>query len=108
MKHRALLLATLIATGAALSGCIVTPSRHGYSGAIVTVAPPPPEQELYDRPPVVGYIWIGGFWNWIGGRHVWVGGHWEAPREGYRWAPHTWVRVDGGYRLNEGHWERRR
>ena len=24
--------------------------------------------------PVPGYVWFGGYWNWVGGRHVWDAG----------------------------------
>jgi hypothetical protein len=100
----------------ALAGCVVAPAQpyYGgapaqpyYGGAPVMVAPPPPQVEVVGVSPVAGYIWIGGFWNWVGGRHVWVGGHWEAPRPGQRWVPHQWVREGGGWRLHEGHWDRR-
>ncbi len=98
----------------ALSGCIVAPPRPYYAAPapvvyaapVVQVAPPPPQVEVVGVPPVAGYIWIGGYWNWVGGRHVWVGGRWEAPRPGYRWVPHRWERVGNGYQLREGHWER--
>jgi hypothetical protein len=28
--------------------------------------------------PGPGYIWIGGYWSWTGGRHVWSRGHWRG------------------------------
>ena len=100
----------------ALAGCVVAPAQPYYSGAPaqpyyagapVMVAPPPPQVEVIGVAPVAGYIWIGGFWNWVGGRHVWVGGHWEAPRPGHHWVPHQWVSEGGGWRLHEGHWGQR-
>ena len=109
---RKILIAMAVASAASalsLSGCVVVPARPlAYEGAVVNVAPPEPENEYYGNPPVAGYIWLSGYWNWVGGRHVWVGGHWEAPRPGYHWVPHTWVRVGAGWHLNEGHWERHR
>lgn len=90
-----------------LGGCIVAP-EPAYVGAPVAVAPPPPQAEVIGAPPVVGYVWVGGYWNWVGERHVWVGGHWVAPRSGYHWIPHRWVQTRGGWRLAEGHWERGR
>ena len=102
--------ASLAAAGAVLSACVVAPvapyGAYPAGGEVVAAAPPAPQVEVYGAPPVAGYIWIGGFWNWVGGRHVWVGGHWEAPRPGYYWSPHRWVPVAGGYRLAPGHWER--
>jgi hypothetical protein len=92
---------------AALAGCVVAPARPYYGAEVVAVAPPPPREEFIGLAPAPGYVWIGGYWGWGGGRHEWVGGHWEAPREGYRWAPHVWVREERGWRLHPGHWERR-
>jgi len=98
----ALALATLT-----LSACVVT-ARPGYygGGAVVTVAPPEPQVEVMGVAPAPGYVWFGGYWNWVGGRHVWVPGGWHAGRPGYHWVPHHWVAQGGGYRLAQGHWER--
>lgn len=98
--------AALALVATLLSGCVVAPIGPPYGGAVVSVAPPAPNVEVYGPPPVVGYIWIAGFWNWVGNRHVWVPGHWDAPRPGYRWAPHRWAPIGGGWRLDPGHWER--
>ncbi len=97
-----------LALSLALGGCIVEPARGvGYVGGVVVTEPPAPVVEEYGVAPAPGYVWLGGYWNWVGGRHVWVGGHWSAPRPGYRWEPHRWEHVNGGYRLREGHWARR-
>jgi hypothetical protein len=96
---------TLAALG--MTGCVVAPVGPYYGGEpVVTVAPPPLQAEYVGPPPVVGYIWIGGFWNWVGGRHVWVQGHWDAPRPGYHWVPHRWEQVPNGWRHQPGRWER--
>ncbi|MGA9024470.1 MAG: YXWGXW repeat-containing protein [Steroidobacteraceae bacterium] len=104
-------LLALAATATLLGGCVVSgsvgiPAPRLYVG-VVSEAPPPPQVEVIGVPPQPGYVWLGGYWNWVGGRHVWVGGHWEAPRAGYRWVPHEWVHAGGGWRLREGHWARR-
>jgi len=84
MKNRT--LSALLAAAAIAGGCAIVPANGPYySGDAVVVAPPPPRIEYVGRPPVVGQIWIGGFWFWTGHRHEWVPGHWEAPRRGYRW-----------------------
>ena len=97
----------LLVAGALLGGCVVAPAPGYYGGAVVTVAPPAPEVEVYGAPPYAGAVWLGGYWNWVGGRHVWVGGHWDHGRPGYHWVPHTWERSGGGWRMHEGHWARR-
>jgi hypothetical protein len=106
------LLFAALATATLLGGCVVrgsvaVPEPVVYVGGTVSVAPPPPQVEVIGVPPQPGYVWLGGYWNWAGGRHVWVGGHWEAPRAGYRWVPHEWVHAGGGWRLRQGHWARR-
>jgi hypothetical protein len=93
---------------ASLSACVVYPyGAEDYQGGYVAAPPPAPLVEQYGAPPVVGYVWLGGYWNWAGGRHVWVRGHWEAPRAGYRWVPHRWEHQSGGWRLARGHWAHR-
>jgi len=90
-----------------LAGCVVAPApAPAYDSPTVMVAPPVAQVEVVGVAPAPGYVWAGGYWNWVGGRHVWVGGHWMAGRPGYHWAPHRWVAVGGGWRLARGHWER--
>ncbi len=96
----------LAMTSVLLSGCIVAPPPRYYADGPVMVAPPAPQVEVVGAPPAPGYVWIGGYWNWVGGRHEWVGGHWEAGRPGWHWVPHHWVAWRGGYRLVAGHWAR--
>ena len=105
-----LLLAALI-TAALLGGCVVrgtvaVPAPVVYIGGTVNVAPPPPQVEVIGAPPQAGYVWIGGYWNWVGGRHEWVSGHWAVGRPGHHWVVHQWVRQGDGWRLKTGHWER--
>ena len=96
-----------LALCAVFAGCVVEPARVHYYGGVVVTEPPAPIVEEYGTAPTPGYVWLGGYWNWAGGRHVWVAGHWDRPRPGYRWEPHHWERVQGGWRLHEGRWTRR-
>jgi len=104
-------LAVAAAAALAVSACVVVPARGyrggGYYTGAVSIAPPAPQVEVYGVPPVAGYVWLGGFWNWVGGRHVWVGGHWSAPHTGYRWAPNRWEHRRDGWHMNGGAWVRR-
>jgi hypothetical protein len=102
----AALTAAILLGGCVVRGSIGVPAPAVYVGT-VSVAPPVPQVEVIGEAPQPGFVWIGGYWNWVGGRHVWVGGHWDSPRAGYRWVPHEWVRTGGGWRLREGHWARR-
>ena len=120
--RRRSLLGLWIATAAAplaawgLSGCVVAPlPPPGYPTVVepgpgpVVVAPqgPPP---LVVEPVVVapapGYIWIGGYWSWSGGRASRRAGHWAAPRPGYHWVPRQWSQGPGGWHQHGGHWAR--
>lgn len=96
--------ASLLLAGALLGGCVVAPAPGYYRGAVVTVAPPAPLVEVVGVAPAPGYLWFGGYWNWVGNRHVWVAGHWGPGRPGYYWVPHAWVPAAGGWRLARGHW----
>jgi hypothetical protein len=98
--------------GAALcllvSACVVAPTPGGlYVGPAIAAAPPPPQVEYYGAAPAPGFFWIGGYWNWVGGRYAWVGGHWERPRPGYRWEGRRWVHGRDGWHMNGGRWVRR-
>ena len=104
------LLATCCLVGAgsigALSSCAVAPDQRHYADGLVLVAPPAPQVEVIGTPPQAGYVWVGGYWNWVGGRHQWVPGHWVAPRPGYHWVATEWVRQGDGWRLRRGRWQR--
>lgn len=101
-----LLIAPLAAAMLLLGGCVAQPVHEPYYGPVVRVAPPSPYYEYPGTPPVVGYIWISGYWNWGGVRYVWVPGRWEAPRAGYYWVPHRWERDGEHWRQHGGRWER--
>jgi hypothetical protein len=101
----AALAATTLLSGCVVRGSVAVPAPVVTVG-YVSVAPPPPQVEVIGEPPQPGYVWIGGYWNWVGGQHVWVRGHWSAPRPGYHWVAHVWVHENGGWRLHEGHWAR--
>lgn len=105
MKNK-LLLTALVTGSVLLSGCAVYPVDDPYYDQPVRMAPPPPQYEYYGSPPVVGHVWITGYWNWVGVRHVWVPGRWEAPRPGYLWVPHRWERDGDHWRRHGGRWDR--
>lgn len=105
MKTNRWVATSLAAITLLSSGCVVAPVGRPYYGEAVVVAPPPPRIE-YVGPPLAGHIWIGGYWNWVGGRHEWAPGHWEASRPGYRWLPRRWERSGPHWRQHGGYWDR--
>ena len=104
-RWAAVALVALALPAALLTGCLVPDQRH-YVDGLVLVAPPSPREEIVGDPPEPGYVWLGGYWNWVGNRHEWVPGHWTVARPNREWIPYQWVRQGDGWTLKKGHWQR--
>jgi hypothetical protein len=69
-------------------------------------SPPPVPREVVVVRPAPEYVWIGGYYSYVGvGRYEWVPGRWEMPppqRRAYV-APH-WKRTGGNYVYVRGYW----
>jgi hypothetical protein len=89
-----------------LNACVIVPDQRHYADGVVMLAPPPQREEIVGTAPAPGYVWINGYWGWMGDRHEWLAGHWSAPRPGRHWVPHQWIRQGDGWRLRPGHWAR--
>jgi hypothetical protein len=98
-------LAGLLA-GLLLAACVVAPDQRHDAGGIVMVAPPAARVEIIGAPPTAGYVWMDGYWNWVGDRHEWVPGRWVAPHPGHHWRTYRWVRQGDGWHLKPGRWVR--
>lgn len=102
---------SLLVLGAAvlvgMGGCATYVVDDPYYDSVrpVIVAPPPLRHEAPGYPPVAGFVWITGYWNWIGASYVWVPGRWIAPRPGHIWVPHRWERDGDHWRQHGGRWE---
>ncbi|MEJ5151908.1 hypothetical protein [Comamonas sp. MYb396] len=113
--HSAVLCAGALAVATLVTGCVVAPAdsyAYGNTGAVVVSPQEPPALQYEPAPvavaPISTQIWIGGFWDWYGGRYVWRQGHWASPpHRGDRWVPREWVRSPHGWQARGGHWERR-
>jgi hypothetical protein len=80
-------------------------------------APMPLEQVVQTAPPPViieaapvprpGFVWVVGYWGWMGSRHMWMPGHWIVDRPGYVWVGNSWAHRGPGWRFESGHWGRR-
>ncbi|WHZ10443.1 MAG: hypothetical protein OJF60_000882 [Burkholderiaceae bacterium] len=105
--RRAVPAVVAAAAALCLSACVVAPApvAYGEPAVVAPVAPPAPYAESITVAPAPGYIWIGGYWGWVGGRYMWRAGHWEAPRRGYHWVPRSWVAGPGGWHQRGGRWE---
>lgn len=95
------LTAVLIAA-LCLGACAVVPAPV-YDEPVI-VAPPPPRHEYPGYAPVVGYVWVSGYWVWTGHRHEWIAGRWVEPRPGYRWVAPRWEQQGRFWRQHEGRW----
>ena len=111
-KRSAWIVSSLLAAFV-LAGCVVAPLPPAgpvvvQPGPVVVapMAPPPPLAEPVVVAPGPGYVWLGGYWSWTGGRHVWTPGHWAPHRPGYRWVPRQWEHGPGGWQQRGGHWGR--
>lgn len=113
-NRRSVFWLTAVVLGAtALSGCVVAPMGPAYTsgyydeGTVVAdIAPPAPYVETIPVAPFAGAIWIGGFWDWSGGRHVWRPGHYERPRPGFNYRQPGWAHgPDGRWMLHRGGWD---
>lgn len=112
MKH--IKAAVIVAGILGLSACVVPGpyygGGYGYGSGpdvVVDTPPPPPQYEAVPPVPYVGAVWIGGFWDWRGGRHVWVPGRYDHGRPGYIYHQAGWSRDGGGrYHFRRGGWDR--
>ena len=86
----------------ALGGTLLI-SACGGSGYYVSAQL---DEPAYERPvsPYADGVWIGGDWNWSGGRYVYQQGHWEHGRAGHTYVAGNWEQGSRGYRWHRGHW----
>ncbi len=77
-----------------------------HAQIVVRIGPPPVVVEHPGPPPGAGFVWVGGYHRWDGGRYVWVPGHYDRPpHPGAHWRPGRWEHRHDGYRWHEGRWK---
>lgn len=110
----------MVLSGAALTSCVVrfdplfAPPPHEVvvqagpppAEVVVNEAPPAPVAEVVTVAPAPGFVWVGGYWGWYGGRYTWVAGGWhQPPRTGAVWVGGYWsARPGGGHVWVGGRW----
>jgi hypothetical protein len=111
LRNAALL--SLLALG---SGCVVAvrPAPVVYEQpvppappgeVIVTEDPPAPIYETVGIAPGPGFIWIGGYYHWTGGRWVWYRGHYaRPPHPGAAWVGARYEFRGGRRTYIAGYW----
>tara|TARA_R110000824_G_scaffold85425_3_gene212287 strand:- start:3773 stop:4117 length:345 start_codon:yes stop_codon:yes gene_type:complete len=109
-------IAACIAGTLILSGCaghMHSPYRDGRPPiglqiSFIAKAPPPPRRVTIPPRPVIGAIWIDGYWNWTGVRFVWVDGFWDRnPPRNRIWEKSRWVHSNQGWYRTPGRWKER-
>ena len=91
---------------AACFGTAVAPQTASAQVSVsINVGPPAMRYEAVPAPRR-GFVWVPGYWNWVGNRHVWVGGDWVRERPGYIYSQPTWVQRGGQWELQRGVWAR--
>ena len=90
----------LLATLATACGPLPPP------GAVfVEIGPPPARYEVAPVQPGPEFIWVAGYWGWVGTEYQWMPGRWvERPQPRAHWVPGRWVRAHGRGRGYGGGW----
>jgi hypothetical protein len=75
-------------------------------GISVTIGPPPLPVYVQPPCPVVGYVWVPGYWAWDPNYgYYWVPGMWApVPFYGALWTPGYWGWSNGIYLWHDGYW----
>jgi hypothetical protein len=97
---------TLLAAAAACTLISLSAAAQPY-GAVISIAPPAPMQEVIP-PGRPGWLWAPGHYEWRGNSYVWESGHWMRERHGYEYREPRWVqRPNGSWFMVGGGWEHR-
>ncbi|HZF08443.1 MAG TPA: hypothetical protein VFE33_06590 [Thermoanaerobaculia bacterium] len=98
----ALALMALLALTA--SACV----GYGYGpdvGVRVGFGPPGFRTEVAVGSPGPGYIWVPGYYDWLGADYGWVEGRWILPPHAHAvWVAPRYEHRRGGWFYRHGHW----
>jgi hypothetical protein len=73
----------------------------------VAQEPPAPLDEVKSPAPALGYIWVAGFWDYIGGHHVWRAGRWVEGKAGYEYVRARYEWNGQTWQFHIPHWKKR-
>lgn len=99
-----ILIAALVALGAAAFTPLASNAQPHVS-VVISTAPPPPIREVIPAPRR-GHVWAPGYWEWRAHRHHWVPGHYVVARPGYVYAPPSWHHRGGRWVMEPSRWNR--
>ena len=94
--------------GLLLAGALTAPALAQVGvGVYIGQTPPPLRYEVPPPSPGPDFLWIDGYWNWVGSRYVWVPGRWDrSPYPGAYWTHPHYDHYDRGWQMHPGHWDR--
>lgn len=74
-------------------------------GVVYPTAPPPDLIPEYPPPaPGYGYVWVNGYWDWIGYEWTWNSGFWAPRQAGFAFYAPRFVFVNGEPVYYRGYW----
>jgi len=98
------------------AGCATLSSSSGGSSGnpenqidISVNSAPPPEKTEGSRPaaPGFGYIWVGGYWDYLDGNYIWRDGRWVQGKPDYEYVRARYEYDGKAWVFHRPHWKRR-
>lgn len=92
-------------------GCaaVTTQTSSTTPTLVMTVPNPPPDPKEEEKPasPGPGYIWVAGYWDYIGGHHVWREGRWMQSKPNYEYVRARYAYDGHSWQFYVPHWHHR-
>ena len=110
MRTIALLLMIGFAGCAALSSSSGTSSGDSKNQVDVPVGSPPPAEKADAAKPAApgyGYIWVGGYWDYLDGNYIWRDGRWVQGKPDYEYVRARYDNDGKSWVFHRPHWKRR-
>jgi hypothetical protein len=100
---------------AASTGCSVissdTSANDTKNALTVQVAKAPPQEkeEAKEHPasPGFGFIWVGGYWDYLDGNYVWRDGRWVQGKPDYEYVRARYEFDGKSWVFHRPHWKKR-
>ena len=99
-----------------IGGCATLSSSSGGSSGdsktqidVPVSSQPPPEKAEGTRPssPGFGYIWVGGYWDYLDGNYIWRDGRWVQGKPDYEYVRARYDNNGKTWVFHRPHWKRR-
>ncbi|HEY2747792.1 MAG TPA: YXWGXW repeat-containing protein [Polyangia bacterium] len=96
------------------AGCATLSSSSGNPSGdsqidISVNSAPPAEKAEGARPaaPGYGYIWVGGYWDYLDGNYIWRDGRWVQGKPDYEYVRARYEFDGKAWVFHRPHWKRR-